>query len=262
MLGVAKLFGLISLLIAGTLSAANSVSASTNAEPTRMGTHGMLLFGGNDALFASHLPMFHTPHDVQLVLEIALTDAKLDRTLRGMLQAERAQWTLEPEVLSLSSLWQAAPAAFNARLVRGHFERGGRTVFASVQVRVKQVLYRQVLSPSPAHAKPVQYQIVQRGQSAFVFKRIVQRPDFDHILRIELHASTNGQALNGGLMTLSGAARIGPGRAPQLSCSLVCQGKQNKLVQPANSDLQQMLDAAGVRATVAETLYFETADLQ
>jgi hypothetical protein len=31
----------------------------------RLGTHGMVLFGGHDGLYGYHLAMFHAPHDRQ-----------------------------------------------------------------------------------------------------------------------------------------------------------------------------------------------------
>ena len=49
------------------LSLASSVAAAD--EPA---THGMLLFGQNQT-YASHLPMFHTPHDYQLIMKIKLS---------------------------------------------------------------------------------------------------------------------------------------------------------------------------------------------
>ncbi len=58
-------------------------TAWAHDEPARMGLHGMLLFGGLEGLYASHLPMFHTPHDVQLLLRIRLQDAALNQQIRS-----------------------------------------------------------------------------------------------------------------------------------------------------------------------------------
>ena len=41
---------------------------------TAVGGHGMAVFGGRVGLYASHLPMFHTPHDSQIVLRFRLAD--------------------------------------------------------------------------------------------------------------------------------------------------------------------------------------------
>ena len=54
------ILGLLGLLVSGSMANADV--------PT---THGMLLFG-NETVYASHLPMFHSPHDYQLILELDL----------------------------------------------------------------------------------------------------------------------------------------------------------------------------------------------
>ena len=46
---------------------AAGLPAISHAE-TPVGGHGMAVFGGREGLYASHLPMFHTPHDSQILL--------------------------------------------------------------------------------------------------------------------------------------------------------------------------------------------------
>ncbi|MCT8988416.1 hypothetical protein [Shewanella phaeophyticola] len=51
---------------------------SQHAEyPVKMGLHGMLLFGSQYGLFASHLPMFHQPHNAQVVFKLSFADPKI-----------------------------------------------------------------------------------------------------------------------------------------------------------------------------------------
>lgn len=59
--------------------------AFARADETAMGGHGMAVFGGREGLYASHLPMFHAPHDTQLLLRFHLADAAADRALRERL---------------------------------------------------------------------------------------------------------------------------------------------------------------------------------
>lgn len=56
------------LVLAAALLAGAAVAAP---QGVTHGTHGMALFGGKDALYTSHLPMFHAPHDYQLVLQVS-----------------------------------------------------------------------------------------------------------------------------------------------------------------------------------------------
>lgn len=79
------------------------VAGPADAHDHSFGTHGMVLFGGREALYASHLPLFRAPHDHQVVLQVRLADPALDRTLRERLDGKTALWTIEPERLALSS---------------------------------------------------------------------------------------------------------------------------------------------------------------
>jgi hypothetical protein len=65
--------GLVLTLGAHALETA-SAAPTLPALDASYGVHGMALFGGKDALFASHLPMFHAPHNQQVILQIEIHD--------------------------------------------------------------------------------------------------------------------------------------------------------------------------------------------
>ena len=167
------------LILAGALLLAGGAHA---ANPT-FGQHGMALFGGKDALYASHLPMFHAPHDYQVILRVHLLDAAQDQALRARLDGKTALWTVAPEDFELNRL---APAAltplkqFKADMVEGHFEQGGKTVIAGATVVVDAVLLFRQLSPAPKTQASARYLRVGR----YLVKEIDSRPDFDHIVAL------------------------------------------------------------------------------
>jgi hypothetical protein len=210
---------MLRLLIACVLLAPLRVFA---ADPSD-GVHGMVLFGGRDGLYASHLPMFHAPHDVQAVLRVRFADPALDRTLRARLDGRTALWTLDPERFALGRL---APASsqplqgFSADVVEGHFERGGATRFRHAALVVEQVLLYRPLSPAPATRPRAHYVPVGR----FLVKLIDSRPDADHIVLLKRPAAAPLDVPKRGL-------------APDLA-------------------------ALARHATVAGTVYYETGDLR
>src|SRR5471030_1344452 len=108
-------------------------SAAASAAGPTYGEHGMALFGGTQGLYASHLPMFHAPHDYQVILQVHVADPVIDAALRKRLNGHTALWTIAPEKFELDRL---APQAalpltqFQADLVQGHFEQGGKTQYA------------------------------------------------------------------------------------------------------------------------------------
>ncbi|SFU27393.1 hypothetical protein [Pseudoduganella namucuonensis] len=163
------------------------------AGPTH-GEHGMALFGGKDGLYASHLPMFHAPHDYQVVLRLHAADPALDAALKSRLDGKTALWTVAPEKFELDRL---APGArdplrrFKADLVLGHFEQGGKTQYGGATLVVDQVLLFRQLSPAAKVDSHATYVQVGNGQQRFLIKEIDSRPDFDHIVSYRAAASAS-----------------------------------------------------------------------
>ncbi|MGX4643576.1 hypothetical protein [Massilia sp. SYSU DXS3249] len=158
------------------------------AQDTSMGSHGMTLFGDRDGLYASHLPMFHAPHDHQVVLQVRLADPQLDRALRARMQDTTALWTIDPERFPLSRLGSASAsplAGFSADIYSGHFERGGERVHVRVPFVVEKVVYFQRLDPATRTRGEAHYLPVGK----YLFKRIDSRPDVDHIVKLAAPAA-------------------------------------------------------------------------
>ena len=186
---VANLIVLLALIYSLTLHAGELASAkpATATQDASYGVHGMALFGGKDALFASHLPMFHAPHNQQVILQIEILDPAIQHSVRMELERQPELWTLNPEPFALNALWQndTPLREFDAQLFQGHFERGGSSRFKGVKVRVVRVVFH---APLAANAKArmgaATYQAIHAGTTSFLFKHITARPDFDHIVKL------------------------------------------------------------------------------
>lgn len=177
------------------LAASAPALAPARAQVARMGSHGMAVFGGAGGLMASHLPMFHRPHDVQVLLRLRLQDAALDRRLRDILARKPRLWTLIPERFDLDRLDPEHPAplqAFRGTLHEGHFERGGPARF-EVRCRVEAVPLFQRLSGEPRRANRQRFLWFGLGSDQFLVKRLDQRPDIDLIGRFEAVSPWTGQ---------------------------------------------------------------------
>ncbi len=197
------------------------------------GSHGMLLFGGPGALYASHLPMFHAPHDYQVILQVRLADKAQDTALRERLGDGTALWTLDPEKFDLDRF---APGAapnqrFKANLVLGHFEQGGKTQYADAAVIVEKVLYFRQLADKPARSAAARYLQLGDANRRYLVKQIDSRPDFDHVVAVKARPGVRG-----GAVVLAKTALKRP------SAAAIVQGLPG-------------LDVVG-------TVYFSTADLQ
>ena len=175
-----------------------TVSANGAATSNSVGQHGMALFGNSDTLYASHLPMFHAPHDYQVVLQIHLADPVQDKMLRARLNGTATLWTLSPEKFELNRLapHSVAPLKqFKSDVVLGHFEQGGTTQLTAAAVVVDKVLIFRHLSPKLKKSENAHYRQIGSGAHRFLVKEIDSRPDFDHIVAIATKSTSPTKAL-------------------------------------------------------------------
>ena len=201
----------------------------------------MVLFGGRDGLWVSHLPLFIDPprrvhpHDRQVYVEVALADPALDKMMRAELAAKPALWTVKPEEFQLVCLTPGNPLQlkqFNADLFKGHFERPGRIKRqAGVAVKVVRVIENHRIDSKAGPGTQARYLPIGRGNSMFLVKQVGARPDFDHIVALR-----PGAVVDPAGFTL----------------------KIANLHEPSVA----ALEAAGKgRFKIAGTVYFDTADL-
>ncbi len=209
-----------------------------------MGVHGMVLFGGRDGLFLSHMPMFHRPHDTQVVLQVHLADPRRDAALRRELAARPRLWTIVPERFELDRLEPGAADpihGFRADVVLGHFERGGRVRSQGDAFVIDRVVFDHRLTPAPAAGAPLRYRLVDAGPGArehFLLHWLDTRPDADHVVRVT---------------TLSPATLPAQIAVPRVGSALSATPAQ----------LQRGLrDAGAASARVVSEPYLETSDLE
>jgi hypothetical protein len=159
---------------------------SITPEPAAI--HGMVLFG-KQKMYASHLPMYHSPHDYQVIFELSM-----DNVSASLLEEDQQKhpndvtYTLEPEPFVLSDMINH-PSAFKAKLFRGHFERGGYEITDNVIVNIEKVVYVQKLedfSPSSVFppAKSTSYILFGNEKEQFAAHKISSQPSFDHIIQV------------------------------------------------------------------------------
>jgi hypothetical protein len=146
-----------------------------------MGVHGMVLFGAGPRLYASHIPMFHRPHDQQLVISVSLSHPEL----AAARDFSDGTYTLEPERFDLDALIDGRLKHFKATLYRGNFEGSGTILHRDVTVRVEAV---ERVRPLDTAAEPseVSYWLVGEGTEVYLVHTISRAPDFDHVVKVSL----------------------------------------------------------------------------
>ena len=238
---VIRVIGLIFLSLSMFFARAESSKVVTD-KSIGWGSHGMAVFGGHEGLYASHLPMFHAPHDTQVIIRFHLQDQSIDAELRNALAQKPELWTLDPEefdLLRLAPEHKEPLKQFTARFVQGHFERGGKERFTGQTAIVDEVILFRRLSATERKLTEGRYHVVGKGSERFLVKEIDRRPDFDLI--VALKSSGNSGNRFPTIVTLP----------------------SHDMLPPSGITWRKILhQQAGSGVSVKSTLYFETEDLK
>lgn len=145
-------------------------------------THGMVLFGSK-TFYVSHLPMFHSPHDYQVLLEVSLKENRgfaIDTYLQDVAKGN-LEYTLAPSKMDLTKVIDGSLKEFMAQLFKGHFEKGGQNL-GWITVTVEKILYVQKLDEkAPIENK---YLVFGKNGDYFAAHIIGGKPNYDLIASI------------------------------------------------------------------------------
>ncbi|MBF0314854.1 MAG: hypothetical protein HQK50_02040 [Oligoflexia bacterium] len=159
---------------------ANTTIPVVYADPPA--THGMLIFG-EDNTYASHLPMFHRPHDYQLLMKVSFNAApELLATYEEIKESTSSYFTIAPTPMDLTQVISGRKKSFLATLFSGHFERDG-VLLGAVTVQVEQIIFSKRLDPYEQEDSLEHIVFGVEGEY-FAAHLIKGRPSFDQILSI------------------------------------------------------------------------------
>lgn len=165
------------------LAMAPSAQAASHSHGEASSVHGMALVG-KDSIYLSHLPMFHSPHDYQVILEAELGAEAKELYLKSKAAHEETVYSIAPEPFVLPEM-VANPRPFKAQLFRGHFERGG-VLLGSAEMKIKRVIYFREFDPHQPKSPSLRFFLFGKGKEKFLAHEISARPDFDQILEVEM----------------------------------------------------------------------------
>ncbi|WP_019028223.1 hypothetical protein [Colwellia piezophila] len=153
-------------------------------DPSYMGVHGMVLVVQGSSIYASHLPLYKKPHNVQLLYQLDNKDLAVLQTVRD------SQFiTIKPKPFNLQRLMRGEKIVIQADLYAGHFERGGMLIYQNISLTFDKQLYVRTFDDIKPSSRQQEYDVVTLKQNYRIYiHRIQQAPSFDHILSVDLAA--------------------------------------------------------------------------
>lgn len=145
--------------------------------------HGMLIVGKSQ-VYLSHLPMFHSPHNYQVIIEVEFDAMGKQIYLKNLQKSDEKIYTLVPEVFVLPEIVKNKKS-FLAQIYQGHFERDGKLIADKVKVEIKRVIFYKKFNPKEIRPENGNFLIFGNEHEKFIAHVITTAPDFDQVLKIE-----------------------------------------------------------------------------
>jgi len=153
-------------------------------DPDYMGVHGMVLVTQGSSIYASHLPLYKKPHNVQLLYKLDNNDLAVLQTIR-----DSQLITIKPKPFNLQRLMRGEQMVIQADLYAGHFERGGMLVYENISLSFDKQMYVRTFDDIKPSSTKQEYDVVKLRKNYRIYiHRIQQAPSFDHLLGVDLEA--------------------------------------------------------------------------
>lgn len=105
------------MLMSNAIAIANASAQEAADQPA---IHGMLMVGGSN-IYLSHLPMFHSPHEYQAIVQADLGEAGNSVYLEDRKNHPTENiYTLQPQEKFVLPEMIQNPTTFPAKIYRGH----------------------------------------------------------------------------------------------------------------------------------------------
>jgi hypothetical protein len=182
------LFGIF-FLLSQVSFAEDKVKKLPPLDPAYMGVHGMVLVTQGSSIYASHLPLYKKPHNVQLLYKLDNNNLSILQTVRG-----GELITIKPKPFNLQRLMRGETMVIQADLYAGHFERGGMLVYENISLSFDKQLYVRTFDDIKPSSTKQEYDVVSLRENYRIYiHRIQEAPSFDHILGVDLQAGCLGR---------------------------------------------------------------------
>ncbi len=185
-----KKYFCVALLFLFFASNSKAQHGHTGMSSDKASVHGMVIFG-TEKIYASHLPLFHTPHNYQIILLLELDEIDKQKfVVDQQKHPEFATYTIEPERFILPDKIQDK-GSFKANLYRGHFERGGVKIADSINIKILEVLLFKKFEEGEKKVNSANYFLFGNEKEQFAIHQISNKPDFDHIIQVKTKLGSN-----------------------------------------------------------------------
>ena len=178
-------FGLVTLFFISTSSIAEEVKPQP-LDPAYEGIHGMVLVSKSSTVFASHMPSYKKPKNIQLLYKLSVKDVNLVQVVR-----DNPLVTVKPEKFNLQRLMRDEKLVVKADVYIGHYEKDGMLVYEGMELNFDKQLFLREMDELTEPGRLQEYSSVSYNSKndRLYIHHIQQAPSYDQIIHIDVEAS-------------------------------------------------------------------------
>lgn len=175
---------LLLLFIQFSINAEEEIAELPPLDPAYEGIHGMVLVSHTSTIYASHLPLYHKPHNVQVIYKLETKSIPLIQLVR-----DNPLVTIKPEKFNIQRLMRGEKMTINADIYMGHFERDGMLVYENMPLTFAKQMYARDFSDIKPSSNKQEYDVITLKKNYRIYvHRIQEAPSYDHLIHIDLDA--------------------------------------------------------------------------
>lgn len=166
------------LLFNSVVFAADEDTPIEPLDPQYMGIHGMVLVSHASTLYASLLPRYKAPQNMQLLYRV---DSKYVPLIQMVADADLV--TIKPKPFNLQQLIKGEKLSLNVDVYLGHYQRGGMVTMENVDLMLDKQLYLRMLDSSLATSVKQKYDTVTLTNNLRILVHQIQlAPSYDQLI--------------------------------------------------------------------------------
>nr|WP_238937432.1 hypothetical protein [Pseudoalteromonas sp. S16_S37] len=150
--------------------------------PAYYGEHPMVLLNQGASIYATNLPAYDFPNNVQVVYKLENPGVAFLSLVR-----DSDLVTIKPKKFNIERLMRGEEVEVKADVYGGHYAQGGSLLLSDAPIVFAKKLYSRALSDLTPSSQWQEYDMIPISNDGRIYiHKIQQRPSFSHLIYVDL----------------------------------------------------------------------------
>lgn len=175
-----KFLPLMLVLLLSTFVQAKEEKVQPPLDPSYMGVHNLILVNGGYTIYASNIPTYSKPGNVQLVYKLKAVEPSLIYMVR-----DADLVTVKTEPFNIERLMRGERVTIKLDVYMGHYDKGGVLTYKGMPVEFEKQLYSREITKESLQPSSSQHKydsIILDSKERLLVHQIQLPPSYDQLI--------------------------------------------------------------------------------